>query len=206
MRILLAFPLFALLSACSGLLPGSGPAPDLYTLSPATRFPEGLQRASWHLLIEEPSAVGGLEANRLAVQRTPNEVRYYADVRWVERAPRMVQGLLVETFERAGAVASVDRYTVGPRVDYVLKSELRDFQAEIFNNAKIPTAHVRLTVRLIRGARQDQVWTRDFEARVQARAATAPEVVTAFDLALSQVMAEIVAVAVRDTPPPRRGG
>ncbi len=199
MRTLFLLPLLVL-SACTTLLGGSGSAPDLYTLSPAARGMDGLTRASWHLLIEEPSAVGGLEANRLAVQRTPNEVRYFADVRWVERATRMLQGLLVESFERASAVAAVDRYTVGPRAEYILKSELRDFQAELFDGARIPTAHVRLTVRMVRNGRQDTVWTRDFSARVPARASTAPEVVAAFDQALGQVMAEIVTTAVRDTP------
>jgi cholesterol transport system auxiliary component len=201
-RILLLLSVIAL-SGCASLLGGGGPAPDLYTLSPATRFHDELPRVPWHLMIEEPSAVGGLEANRIAVQRTPNEVKYFADVRWVERAPRMVQGLLVESFERADAVASVDRYTVGPRVDYVLKSELRDFQAELFENVGTPTVHVRLTVRLVRGSRQDTVWSRDFRARVPAKTRSAPEVVAAFDQALSLVMSEIVTATVKDTPPLR---
>jgi len=201
-RFLLVLPVLALLTACAGLLGSSGPPPDLYTLSPATSFPDGLQRANWHLLVEEPSAVGGLEANRVAVQQTQNEVRYFAGIRWVERAPRMVQGLLVESFERAHAVASVDRYTVGPRVDYVLKSELRDFQAELFEGVGTPTVHVRLSVRLVRGARQDPVWTRDFTARVPAKTRSPKEVISAFDQALGLVMAEIVTTTVRDTPPP----
>jgi len=202
-KLLLVLPLFALLTGCAGLLAGGGPPPDLYTLSPATRFPEGMQRATWHLLIEEPTAVGGLEANRVAVQQTQNEVRYFAGIRWVERASRMVQGLLVESFERADAVASVDRYTVGPRVDYVLKSELRDFQAELFDRVGPPTVHVRLSVRLVRGPRQDTVWTRDFTARVPAKTRSPQEVVSAFDQALGLVMAEIVMATVRDTSPPR---
>jgi len=202
-RILLLLPLLVL-SACSGLLGNSGPAPDLYTLSPMTQAPSGLVRAPWHLLIEEPAAVGGLEANRIAVQRTPNEIRYFADVRWVERATRMIQGLMVESFEHTGAVASVDRYSVGPRADYILKTELRDFQAELFNNTKIPTVHVRLTVRMVRAGRQQTIWMRDFSARVTARASNAPDVVAAFDQALGQVMAEIVTVAVKETPAPQR--
>lgn len=203
MRPLLLLSLLAL-AACSSFLTGGGPAPDLFTLSPAARFAEGLPKAPWQIMIEEPTAVGGLEANRIAVQQTPNEIRYFANVRWIERATRMIQGLMVESFEHTGAVASVDRYSVGPRADYVLKAELRDFQAELFNNTKIPTVHVRLTVRMARAGRQQTVWMRDFSARVTARTSTAPEVVVAFDQALSQVMAEIVAAAVRETPAPQR--
>lgn len=203
MRTLLLLSLLVL-SGCGSLLGGGGPAPDLYTLSALSQPPAGMARASWHLLIEEPTAVGGLEANRIAVQRTPNEVRYFADVRWVERATRMIQGLMVESFEHTGAVSSVDRYAVGPRADYVLKAELRDFQAELFNNAKIPNVNVRLTVRMVRSGRQQTVWMRDFQARVTAKASNAPEVVAAFDQALGQVMSDIVAAAAKDTPPPPR--
>ena len=202
MRPLLLLTLLSL-AACSSFLTGGGPAPDLFTLSSATRFAEGLPKMPWQLMIEEPTAVGGLDANRVAVQPTQNEVRYFADVRWVERAPRMVQGLLVESFERSGTVAAADRYTVGTRADYILKAELRDFQAELFDGAKIPTVHVRLPVKLVRGSRQDIQWTRDFEARVVARASRAPDVVAAFDQALAQVMAEIVATTVRETPSSR---
>lgn len=190
------------LTACSSLLSG-GPAPNLYTLSPAARFADGLPKVSWQLLIEEPGAVGGLESNRIAVQPTPNEVKYFGDVRWVERAPRMIQGLLVESFERSKAVAAVDRYAVGVRADYILKSEIRDFQAELFENSKLPTVRVRLVAKLVRAGRQDILWTREFETRLTAKASTAPDVVAAFDEALGQAMAEIVAVAVRETPPVR---
>lgn len=199
MRPLLLLALLTL-AACSSFLTGGGPAPDLYTLSPAASFAEGLPKVNWQIMIEEPTAVGGLDANRVAVQPTANEVRYFADIRWVERAPRMVQGLLVETFERSGTVAAADRYTVGTRADYILKSELRDFQAELLNTPKTPTIHVRLTAKLVRGSRQDIVWTRDFSARVVAPTSTPPAVIAAFDQALGQVMAEIVAFAVRETP------
>lgn len=199
MRPLLLLSLLAL-AACSSFLTGGGPAPDLFTLSPAARFAEGLPKAPWQIMIEEPTAVGGLDANRIAVQPTQNEIRYFADIRWVERAPRMVQGLLVESFEQSGTVAAADRYTVGTRADYILKSELRDFQAELLDSPKTPTIHVRLTAKLVRGSRQDIVWTRDFAAKVVARTSSAPAVVAAFDQALGQVMAEIVAVTVRETP------
>jgi len=192
-----------LLAACGNLLPGREPAPDLYTLSPATRFADGLVRVPWQLGIEEPSAVGGLDSNRIAVMSTPNEVKYFAEVRWVERTPRMVQGLIVESFERSRGVAGVDRSAIGMRSDYVLRSELRDFQAELFDAANAPSVHVRLTAKLVRSGRQEVVWSRDFEARATARSTSARDVVAAFDEALGRAMADLVLVTLRDTPPPR---
>jgi cholesterol transport system auxiliary component len=196
----LVFAVLLTLAACGSLLPSQGPAPDLYTLSPATRFAEDLKRASWQLMIEEPTAVGGVDSNRIAVQPTPNEVRYFGEVRWVERAPRMVQGLLVESFERSRAVAGVERYTVTLKADYLLKVEIRDFQAELFGE-QAPTVHVRLTAKLLRVGKQDILWTRDFEARAAAGNVTASNVVAAFDAALGQVMADIVAATVNGPSP-----
>src|SRR4029077_10736612 len=51
MRIALA--LLLLLAGCTSLLPGQGPLPDLYTLSPKNTFPEGLPRVGWQLVVEE---------------------------------------------------------------------------------------------------------------------------------------------------------
>jgi cholesterol transport system auxiliary component len=206
MKTLAPLPLILaglLLAACGNLLPGSEPAPDLYTLSPATRFADGLVQVPWQLGIEEPSAVGGLDSNRIAVMSTPNEVKYFAEVRWVERTPRMVQGLIVESFERSRAVGGVDRSAIGMRSDYVLRSELRDFQAELFDASKTPTVHVRLTAKLVRSGRHEVVWSRDFEARAPARTTSARDVVAAFDEALGRAMADLVVVTLRDTPPPR---
>ena len=199
-RLVVALVLVLVVTSCGSLLPTQGPAPDLYTLSPATRFAEGLKRVDWQLMVEEPTAVGGVDSNRIAVQPTPNEVRYFGEVRWVERAPRMVQGLLVESFERSRAVAGVERYAVTFKADYILKAEIRDFQAELFGE-QAPTAHVRLTVKLLRAGKQDILWTRDFEARVAAGNVTATNVVAAFDTALGQVMADIVAATVNGPPP-----
>jgi cholesterol transport system auxiliary component len=199
MRWLIVASLLAL-GACGSLFGSSGPAPDLYTLSPATRFPDALKRADWQIMIEEPTAVGGVESNRIAVQPTPNEVRYFGEVRWVERAPRMVQGLLVESFERSRAVGGVERYTIGFKADYILRVEIRDFQAELFGE-QAPTVHVRLTAKLLRAGKQELLWTRDFEARAAAGNVTASNVVAAFDTALSQVMADIVAATVNGPPP-----
>jgi cholesterol transport system auxiliary component len=196
----LVVPVLIALAGCGSLLPTGGPAPDLYTLSPATRFPEGLKRANWQLMIEEPTAVGGVESNRIAVQPTPNEIRYFGNVRWVERAPRLIQGLLVESFERSRAIAGVERYTVTLKADYLLRVEIRDFQAELFGE-EAPTVHVRLTAKLLRSGKNDILWTRDFAARAAAGNVTAGNVVAAFDAALGQVMADIVVATINGPPP-----
>ena len=127
------------LTACGGILPQAPPS-NLYTLSPKTSFIDTLPRVSWQLVVEEPYAAGGLDTHRIAIMTNPFEVKYYAEARWAERAPRMVQTLLIESFENTGKIVAVGRQSVGLRSDFNLKSELREFQAEL--SGKIGRAHV----------------------------------------------------------------
>ncbi len=78
-----------LLGGCAGLLPGAGPAPNMYNLTPKNTFPQGMTPVRWQLVIEEPLAAGGLDTNRIALRPRPTELKYFAGSRWTERAPRI---------------------------------------------------------------------------------------------------------------------
>src|ERR1043166_7445800 len=54
---------------------------------------------------------------------------YYAHAQWTDRAPLLLQGLLVEAFEKSQRIAAVGRESAGIRSDYILQSELHDFEA-----------------------------------------------------------------------------
>jgi len=54
---------------------------------------------------------------------------YYANSQWTDRVPLLLQSLLVEAFEKSGRIAAVGRETAGIRADYVLETEIRDFEA-----------------------------------------------------------------------------
>jgi cholesterol transport system auxiliary component len=181
-----------LLAGCGGILPNSGPAPTLFTLTPKNTFRSDIARANWQLVVEEPVAAGGLDTNRIAIQPTPFEIKYYAEARWTERAPKMVQTLLVESFENSGRIIAVGRQSVGLRSDFNLKSELREFQAELPDGAKIPNVRVKLSARLVRQPRQEIVASRNFEAVVTAQSGTMTDVVVAFDEALGKVLRQTV--------------
>jgi cholesterol transport system auxiliary component len=180
------------LAGCGGLLPNSGPAPDLFTLTPKSTFRPDLPNVAWQLVVEEPLATGGLDSNRIAIQPTPIELKYYAEARWSERAPRMVQSLMVESFENTRKIVAVGRQSVGLRSDYNLKSELREFQAELGDAGKVPTVRVRLNLKLVRQPRQEIVASRSFEVKEPAKTGAIRDVVVAFDEALGRVMRRAV--------------
>lgn len=179
------------LAGCGGLIPQAPPS-NLYTLSPKTTFQAEMPRVDWQLVVEEPYAAGGLDTHRIAIMTNPYEIKYYADARWAERAPRMVQTLLVESFENTGKIVSVGRQSIGLRSDFNVKSEMREFQAELRNGATVPEIRVAINAKLIAQPNQQIVASASFERREKAAAADMLAVVTAFDTALGVVMREIV--------------
>ncbi len=183
------------LSACGGLIPQAPPS-NIYNLSPKTTFPDSLPRVDWQLVVEEPYAAGGLDSHKIAIYTNPYEVKYYAEARWAERAPRMVQTLLVESFENTGKIVAVGRQSVGLRSDFNLKSELREFQAVLKDGQTAPEVIVVLQAKMIAQPRQQIVASATFERRAMAKSGAVLNVVEAFDDALGKILRDTVAWAM----------
>lgn len=179
------------LSACTGLMPGSGPAPDLYTLSPKSSFDTGLPEVSWQLVVEVPFASGGLATQSIALRSNALELRYFAGARWIERAPRLVQTLLVESFENTGRIVAVGR-AADLRSDFNLKSELREFQAEYESEAAPPLIRVRLNAKIVQQPQREIIASANFEATARAAGTNMAGIITAFDEAFGKVLRRVV--------------
>lgn len=182
------------LAACS--LPGTGEPPRLFTLTPKSTFAADLPRVDWQLAIEAPVAPGGIDTTRIAVQRTPLTLDYFARAAWTDTAPRMVQTLLLESFENTGKLVAVGRESSSLRPDYLLKVDLREFQAE-FRGAAAPVARVRLSVRLVRLPERTVVASFTHEGVEQAAGPEIEKVVAAFDDALGAVLRRVAEWTLR---------
>ncbi len=205
-RLAFVLPVLLGLGACSGLVPGGGPPPNLYTLSPKTTFSEDLPNVRWQLVVEEPSAAGGLATQNIALRTTALELQYFAGSRWTEVATRLVQTLLVESFENTGKIVAVGRQSIGLRSDFNLKSELREFQAEYLNGANAaPSVRVRLNAKIIKQPRREIMASANFEAIFPARDASMEGIIEAFDEALGKVLKRLVewTLTTANTRPPR---
>jgi len=191
-RVLPALVLALGLLAGCGVLPGGGPPADMFTLTPKNTFDERLPVVDWQLVVEEPSAAGGLQVQSIALRTRAIELQYFAGARWTERAPRMIQTLLVESFENSGKIIAVGRQTIGLRSDFNLKTELREFQAEYANPNQPPMVHVRLSARLIQQPRREIIASENFDAKVVAASTSMEDVILAFDDALGKVIRRTV--------------
>jgi cholesterol transport system auxiliary component len=179
------------LGGCSLPSLGSGPPPDLYVLSPKSTFSDDIPAVDWQLVVDEPSTAKGIDTDRIAIAPQPLEVKYFGGARWADRAPRMLQQLLIQSFENTKKIVSVGRQSIGLRSDFVLKTELREFQAE-----KTPeggtVVRVRLNLKLVRPAIGQIVASQSFESVKPAASESVPDIVQSFDDAVGAVLKRAV--------------
>jgi cholesterol transport system auxiliary component len=187
------------LTACGGvsLLGPTGPPPNVYDLSPKSTFDDDLPTVDWQLTVEEPTASRALDTDRITVKPTPFEVGYLSGARWSDRAPRMIQTRLVESFENTHHIVAVGRQTIGLRGDYNLKSELREFQAEFFDGDDGPSVLVRMNFKIIEMPAAEIIASNTFERRESIPDRNMSSIITGFDDALGGVMKHAVQWTLR---------
>ena len=198
-RRLVVAALAVLPGACSSLLFPSSAAPSLYTLTPASDFPAGGRRISWQLLIDVPIAPSALDTERIALSRSPTTIDYFANVSWTDRGPLMLQSLLVQSFENSGGITAIARESLALRADYILRPELRHFEAQYGAGAN-PSAVIQIDVQLVKMPDRSITARRILQASVPAAENQVPAIVTAFDAAFHQVAREMVEWALAAVP------
>ncbi|MEO1426894.1 MAG: ABC-type transport auxiliary lipoprotein family protein, partial [Pseudomonadota bacterium] len=122
---------------------------------------------------------------------------------WVDRVPVLFQRALVRTFENSGAITNVGDFTVLPVSDYVLRTDIRAFHADLAGET--PTATIEIFARLI--ADDGKILTAQrFVARETARLDTPESLMPAFDRALNQVLGQITEWTFESAPAAREPG
>ncbi len=190
-RVAAALAAALLLAGCESLLPGRGPPPQLYQLSPKSTFSDRLPKVDWQLTVEVPFASAALDTTRIPIMTAPTQFNYYARAAWTDRAPLMLQTLLVESFQNSRRIVGVGRDTIGLRSDFMLKTELREFQAEAFDPSG-GRVHVAMDAKLVRMPERVIVASREFKHTVPADIDDLSSVVSAFDRALGRVLRQLV--------------
>ncbi|MFK7764387.1 MAG: ABC-type transport auxiliary lipoprotein family protein [Roseobacter sp.] len=203
-----------LLAGCTGLqtLNRASTPNSLYALTPKSTFSASLPRISQQIVVEEPTASAAVNTDQIAVQPTPLQVQYLPGARWVDRAPLIVQTLLIESYENSNRVGAVGRSSVGLRADYVIVTDLREFHAYVPEgpdaNAALQVI-VRLNVKIVE-ALDDKIIASQGFREISPSESDAPfDLVTAYDEALGDAMRDAVEWSIRRisthaaTKPPR---
>ncbi|HXC55266.1 MAG TPA: ABC-type transport auxiliary lipoprotein family protein, partial [Rhizomicrobium sp.] len=167
------------------------PAP-LYMLRPTPPPAGGGPRVAWQLSIVLPEAPESLDTDRIALVQPTSQMDYYANSSWQDRVPFLVQSALVEAFEASGRIAAVGLDTQGLKSDYLLLTEVRDFQARYDVADAPPTAVVRISAKLISVRGRAIAGTTVGHGEVAAGQNSVPSVVAAFNQALAMALGQIV--------------
>jgi cholesterol transport system auxiliary component len=180
-----------------GLLTGCGIVPEvntplnLYSVSPKVAQVANPPALDWQLVVAEPKAGADLATNRIALTRAANRIEYFAEGVWSDAAPALVQSKLIEAFEDVVPQLAVGRDSAGLKPDYILQSELRDFQAAYSGSSG--EAVVRITAKLVKMPERKIVKSISAEARQPSAGGGLPGIVAAFEAALGDVFNQLIA-------------
>lgn len=188
------------LAGCSDLI-GPPEAPKLYVLKPAMAPIAPGPKVTWALSIPIPDASASLDTRRIAILRPPASLDYYANAAWSDGLPTLIQTALLETFEKSERIDAVFRDSDAARMDYILQSDIGDFEARYDTPDGAPTAVVHIDVQLIDAVKRNIVAHLAVAEEMPAAANSVDAAVAAFDEALSRACAKIVGWTLSAAPP-----
>lgn len=168
----------------------------LFRLNAPAMAAANLPPTKAQIVVDAPYAPEGLELRRIAVVRAVNGLDYLADGDWADRTPAMVRAVLVEAFENSKAVAAVGPNTLDLRADFAIEGDLRHFEA-VYDSpggtaSGTPSVWVALAVKLVKIPEHKILAQTLLSAREPAAANATPQIVAAFDAAMSKVAQQVV--------------
>jgi phospholipid/cholesterol/gamma-HCH transport system substrate-binding protein len=129
-------------------LTGGGPekpGPIIFDLPAPRNFPLIDKLPTVQLAVPEPTAVLALDTQRILVRSDGGETPSFADARWSDNLPKLVQAKIIQGFENANFVR-VRRSINGPASDPQLLIDIRSFRVVA---AATPFADVEFGAKLV---------------------------------------------------------
>ena len=185
----------ALLPGCAAISALSGAATPLenYDLAAPADAPQARRTLARQMVVELPTAPGALMTERILIRPRPLQAQYLPDGQWASEAPVMLQTLMVRALEDANAFRYVGRRPLGSFGDFVLISELTDFQAEALPEGEGATIRVRLTARVVRESDAAVIASRTFNAAGAATSTATVDLVDGFNTATQSMLRDLSA-------------
>lgn len=196
MKAYCAAALFLVLAGCGSLLEPSNPPLQIFLLKPQLKALGDAPKASWQLAVAAPEMAQMLDTHRIVLVRGAT-MDYYADAQWADQTSHLLQDLLIEAFEKSGKIVGVGRDTGEIRADYVLHTQVRDFESQYQNENAPPAVMVSISAQLTAVRTRDVVASFDTTKTVPAAQNSVPAVVDAFDAATQSALEDIALWALR---------
>ena len=127
---------------------GGGPTPPppvVYDLRAARNFPPGVKAGAGMLAVAEPTATIMFDTQKFLVRPSDAEGPSFANAKWSDNLPKLMQAKVIQSFENAGLLRSVMRPNDAVTADYQLQIDIRTFQLTLTGE---PKADVEFAARL----------------------------------------------------------
>ncbi len=186
----LAMSLAALSSGCVSLLPEADAPRPRYHIEAVEAGSLAGNRVDWALVVDDPRATRVYDTVKIAVSPARGKIEYFANAEWADRAPRLFQTALVQSFEDSGRILSVGDRGAAPIGDIVLQMDIRKMQINVQGGAETPT--VTVYARLTDG--KGKFYAAElFSAQETAAASNADALIAAFDTAFEKIFTDLIA-------------
>jgi phospholipid/cholesterol/gamma-HCH transport system substrate-binding protein len=170
---------------------GGGPTaapPVVYDLVAPRDFPAGVKQPAGVLAVAEPTATIVFDTQKFLVRPSESEGPSFANSKWSDNLPKLMQAKVIQSFENAGLLRSVMRPSEALTAEYQLQIDIRTFQLTL---AAERTGDIEFAARLL-GNDGKIIDARLFRASVPAKAADAPAAAAALNDAFGKAAVELV--------------
>ncbi len=176
-------------SGCVSLLPETAPPkPRYHITSPNTDALQG-DRLTWSLVVDDPRTTRIYDSIRIAVTPAPGKIEYFAGAEWADRAPRLFQIALVQTFEDSRRILAVGDRGAVPVGDFVLQTDIRRLHYDVRDNH----GHAQIDIYARLGDGRGQIHAaRDFRASIPVNGDDADQIIAAFNDGFQSLIPELV--------------
>ena len=179
-----------LLAGCS-ILGGKKSGPTIvYAPEPRVQVDPSWPTVPWQLTLTTPTASRAQDSLRIAVRPTPTELEVYKGANWAKRPAEMLEDAVLRALEDSGRLPGVARQGSGIAADYKLVMDLRRFESDYAGQA-VPAATIEIAAKLLHAKDQQVVLSRTFLQTQPAASPAVPDVVNAFERALTVVSGDI---------------
>jgi cholesterol transport system auxiliary component len=182
------------LNGCISLLPESGPAPKLYTLSPSLAPYPTAHPLPLELIVEKPHARSLTDNAKIVFYENEGDgLGTYTFVRgrqWIERLPLLLHTQLIEGMEKANLFKAVSSPDVSTEADILLQFEVRNF--EIAHSNKEAAAHICLAAKILHAEDRHILASHTFEKRQPAEGEKFTALMHALDKGWTATLIDLV--------------
>lgn len=163
------------------------PPTDYYDLTSARTFPAA-KKTEAELAVGEPTSTLMMDTQKILVRPNPPESPTFADAKWADNIPKLVQAKIIQSLDNSEYFRSVVRTSEDLKYNYRVMLEIRAFQ---ISTAPASTADVEIAAK-IADADGHVLAARSFRAAVPTPAAQANDAAAGLDKAFIKIENDLV--------------